>query len=839
VWAAGAILILENRRTSKTTFFASSWLLAVHSGGPNDGDLMMTMFSARVRTPMTRLLEALESRMLLSTSTFNGGYSFTNGSAGGGPNAIVVDANGNVFGSTSTGGASGYGTFFGLGAAGVGVVSPAILGNLDQTDTAGLAPNLVVDSSDDVFGTSRTGGVASNGAIYEVSALSRTPAVLYSFPYGAGVSPNPTLTIDAAGDLFGTTISGGANGNGQVFEISAGNHQFTTVYSFISTDGTPGPVVVDAAGNIFGATTTGGANETGEIFEILAGKHTLIPLASLPAGAGTPSLAVDASDNLFGTTQTGGTTGSGTIFEYKAASQSLVTLYNFPGGAASSLPNPQIVVDAFDDVFGTTANGGEGTAFELAAGQTAPTILHTFADSSPTYGLVAGPTGILYGITSNGGSDGEGNLFSIAVNTAPPATHVVFTEEPASGGAGTLGTITVTVEDVNGDVVVADHSKVTLKIESGPTGDKISGTVSAMAVKGVATFKKAVLAGAGTYTLEAVDGTLTAAVSASFTLLPTAPTHLVFVQQPTTTMAGAAVGPALTVEVEDKNGNLVTTDASTVTLAVSAKPAGGAVASGPLSVAAVNGVASFAGLIFDLAGTYSLVASDGALKGVKSKAFAVNAQAATAHLVVTEATGPTAVAGNKLTALTVMLKDQFGNLVKGNKSSVVLSGASGPAGGKVAGTVSASISSGTATFKNVTVTTAGTYTLQVADAAVVNAFNVPLLFIETITPGVTSVAAIKPAKSYAAGATITLHTALKSTAASTIPYGGTATITDSSGDVLGSVVISAKGAVTATISDLAAGTYSCTLAYAGDVDHTAAQSAAFTLVVNPPKVTGA
>ena len=205
------------------------------------------------------------------------------------------------------------------------------------------------------------------------------------------------------------------------------------------------------------------------------------------------------------------------------------------------------------------------------------------------------------------------------------------------------------------------------------------------------------------------------------------------------------------------------------------------------------------------------------------------------RLVLTQTPAATAVVGAKLSALTVVLKDQFGNVVKGNKSSVVVTAASGPAEGKVAGTVSASISSGTVTFKNVTVSEAGTYTLQVADPTLAGVSNVPVTFGETITPGVTSMAAVKPAKSYASGATIVLHTSLKSTAPSTIPYSGTATVTDTGGDVLGTVVVSAKGAVTATITDLAAGTYACALTYAGDVDHSPAGSAGFVLVVNPPK----
>ena len=191
-----------------------------------------------------------------------------------------------MFGTTSTGGAGGFGTFFGLGAAGIGTVAPAILGSLDQTDTAGALATIGVDAAGDVFGTSATGGTASNGAIYEVSAVARVPQVIFSFPFGAGAAPSPALTVDAAGDVFGTTVSGGANGDGQVFELAAGSHNFSTIYSFQSADGAAGPLLVDGNGNIFLATTTGGDNGAGTLNEIQAGKHSLISLGALAVGGG-------------------------------------------------------------------------------------------------------------------------------------------------------------------------------------------------------------------------------------------------------------------------------------------------------------------------------------------------------------------------------------------------------------------------------------------------------------------------------------------------------------------------------------------------------------------------
>jgi uncharacterized repeat protein (TIGR03803 family) len=891
-------------------------------------------------------MEGLESRLLLTTTyTFVPGYSFTGGSDGLSPIALVADGSGDVYGATFLGAQHGRGTIFKLGA---GATVPSTLSAFTGTDGVGAAPNLVVDASGNVFGTTPTGGTDSNGSIFEVSAATQTPQVIYSFLQSAGFDPSPTLTIDAQGNLFGTTISGGANGFGQVFEISAGTHSFSTLYSFSSSDGVPTSVAVDAEDDVFGVTSSGGTNGTGQIFAIVAGQHVLTPVASLPSGVGTPSITLDAQGNIFGTTETGGTSNDGTLFEYNATAHTLSTLYNFTGGADGDFPNAHLVVDAQDNIFGTTigptsGNGG-GVVFELAQGATSLTTLHTFTGSdgsSPTYGLVAGPTGTLYGVTSNGGADSDGTLFSLTSTTTSTPTQLAFTQEPASGtvgslgtlsvvvrdangavvtsdnsavtiqiasetsagtlggtvtvnavngiatfsglslptagtytleatdgalaaattsaftlaavpsvgtqlafvqspasgAAGALGTISVAVEDANGQVLTTDNSTVTLQIISGPAGAKLNGTLSANAINGVATFNTLSLGASGTYTLEATDGSLTAATSSPFAITAAASTgtHLVFVQKPTATTAGTPAAKSIVVYVEDKKNKLVTTDESIVTIAVSGKPVGGGLSSGTVSVEAVNGVATFSDLAFDVAGTYSLVVTDGVFKAVKSSAFVVSADLSTAHLVLTPPVVAAATVGTKLSGFSVTLRDQFGNLIKNNKSKVVVGVASGPAGGSVGGTVLASISSGTVAFKGVVVPTAGTYTLQVSDPTLGDTSNVPVTFTETVNLGTTAIPTIKPAKSYTFGKTISLSTTLKSTAPSTVLYSGTATITDSNGDVLGTVTVSTKGVVKATIAALAAGTYECTLNYSGDINHAAAQSTLFTLVVNPPK----
>jgi hypothetical protein len=185
--------------------------------------------------------------------------------------------------------------------------------------------------------------------------------------------------------------------------------------------------------------------------------------------------------------------------------------------------------------------------------------------------------------------------------------------------------------------------------------------------------------------------------------------QLAFVQQPTNVTAGGAITPAVTVDVEDSGGNLVTSDNSTVTISV----AGGSVTlDGTLTVAAVNGVATFNNLSLDLAGSYTLTASDGSLAGATSSSFTVN-PAATSKLVYVQEPSNISVGSAVSPSIILDLEDQFGNIATSDDSNVTLSVASGQGG--VTGTATVAASNGVATFSDVILDAAGSYTLTATD----------------------------------------------------------------------------------------------------------------------------
>lgn len=181
---------------------------------------------------------------------------------------------------------------------------------------------------------------------------------------------------------------------------------------------------------------------------------------------------------------------------------------------------------------------------------------------------------------------------------------------------------------------------------------------------------------------------------------PTAPpvaTQLAFSQQPTDATAGGAISPALQVEIRDANGNLVARARDPVTLAIGTNPPGGTLF-GTKTVSAVGGIATFAGLSIDKAGSgYTLVASSGSLASATSAAFGISPAAVTQLLFTTEP--PATVEGNVPLSppVRVTLQDAFGNVVP--TGTVTMSLDAGPwAGSALAGTLTASAASGVATF---------------------------------------------------------------------------------------------------------------------------------------------
>ncbi len=316
--------------------------------------------------------------------------------------------------------------------------------------------SLILDASGNLYGTTAIGGNSGKGcgggyegqgcgAVFELSPQAGggwTEKVLYSFKDNGtdGYDPMASLILDAAGNLFGTTSSGGANQYyGTVFELtpSASGAWTETVLRSFTFNGMDGngplnPLIFDAAGNLYGTTGFGG-NGGGAVFELThkAGKiwteKTLYSFSGGTDGSTPNALIFDASGNLYGTTYLGGLYGGGTVFEMKPEAGgrwAVKVLYSFPNpGTDGYKPYGGLALDA-GVLYGTTNLGGAygyGTAFELkplTGGGWAYKVLHSFGSGqdgqSPYAGLVVDAAGNLYGTTAHGGANNVyGTVFEV------------------------------------------------------------------------------------------------------------------------------------------------------------------------------------------------------------------------------------------------------------------------------------------------------------------------------------------------------------------------------------------------------------------------------------------
>lgn len=414
--------------------------------------------------------------------------------------SLASDADGNLFGATLNGGGSNdcCGTVFEVAKTTNGyAATPAVLFNFPSfTSPYGALPyaGLLVDSNNDLLGTTITGGATSYGTVFEMlktsTGYASAPSTLVNFNGSNGEGPNGGLIADSSGDLFGTTESGGANGFGAVFEVVATSSGYaSTPTTLVSFDGTNGwqptaGLVADSKGNLFGTTIKGGASYDpsnpyvhpgfGTVFEIAKTSKgyasTPITLFNFDGSVGANPVAeliFDANGNLFGTTETGGTYGYGTVFEIvKTASgyeSTPTVLVNFSGSDGAT-PFSGLIMDAAGNLFGTTFAGGslfnasdpvtypgDGTVFEItmtsSGYSSTPMTLVNFDGSNgaiPYATLIADAYGNLFGTTGSGGTVNKGTVFELSGSGFVPPTQFVGTPGTTNCTGGSVSALVQT-----------------------------------------------------------------------------------------------------------------------------------------------------------------------------------------------------------------------------------------------------------------------------------------------------------------------------------------------------------------------------------------------------------
>jgi uncharacterized repeat protein (TIGR03803 family) len=242
-----------------------------------------------------------------------------------------------------------------------------------------------------------------------------------------GSYPEGSL-IQSGSTLYGMTGSGGANGDGAIFQIGTDGTDFSLLHSFgAAGDGrTPLGTLMQSGSTLYGTTTGGGSSGRGTIFQIGAdgtGYNVLHSFAGGVSGGQTPSGAlVQSGSTLYGMTTRGGSDGLGTIFKIGADGTGFSLLHSFTGSASDGdRPDGYASLLLFGStLYGMTTRGGNdaaGTIFKIGTDGTGFGLLHSFTGGAsdgaiPTGALIqSGPT--FYGMTPNGGSNGDGTIFKI------------------------------------------------------------------------------------------------------------------------------------------------------------------------------------------------------------------------------------------------------------------------------------------------------------------------------------------------------------------------------------------------------------------------------------------
>lgn len=378
------------------------------------------------------------------TAHFQTLYMFRGGRDGIGPNGVVLDGTGNLYGTTAAGGepscplngSPGCGVVFRVNATGRETVLYRFSG--DDPDQGGTFGSVILDAAGNLYGTT-SGLPLFAGTVFTLEKSGRQ-TVLYSFKGGAdGGTPEAGLIQDVAGNLYGTTVFGGAFGQGVVFKLDSVGIE-SVLHNFRGVgDGTNtlAPLILDATGNLYGTASGGGSFQgpcagsgCGIVFKLAPnGKlKVLHTFTGRSDGAGPVGLIRNAAGSLFGTASSGadpdctvgGVTGCGVVFKVDAK-EKLTVLHTFTGGFDGGIPNTGLAQDAAGNLYGATAAGGasgKGVVFKLDnAGKL--TVLHAFtggSDGGNPDAVVLGSAGNLYGTTATGGpcrDQGCGVVFKI------------------------------------------------------------------------------------------------------------------------------------------------------------------------------------------------------------------------------------------------------------------------------------------------------------------------------------------------------------------------------------------------------------------------------------------
>jgi len=387
------------------------------------------------------------------TTIYNLGASVADGS--GSTSALLLGADGFLYGTTSSGGTNKAGTIFKLYPDGSAYSVLAQLAD-PSTQNQYAIPNLIFGTNGDLYGTKPGGGAEGYGLIFKIGPDGSGFATVRSFYQHGGDARGAGTTLIRASDslLYGTAPGGGIYNAGAIYRFSEDGSNYALIHSFVTSEGaSPTRLLEPLPGVLFGATASGGVSNMGTVFRVDTDGSNFTLLHSFTGGAadgqrplGGLVLAQDGA--LYGTTTYGGT-GFGTIYRLMPDGSAFQVVYAFLTSPNNGVvPVGPLVQGSDDALYGTTDAGGQsgrGSVFKVNTDGSGFTVLHQFTNDASDgggfsqSGLLVGPDNALYGVTA-AASSGSGCVFRVTQDGSQYTVLHLFTN---SDGWNPQGELTV------------------------------------------------------------------------------------------------------------------------------------------------------------------------------------------------------------------------------------------------------------------------------------------------------------------------------------------------------------------------------------------------------------
>ncbi len=369
-------------------------------------------------------------------------HSFS-GPDGNNPEAgLTMDAAGNLYGTTSAGGAHNQGTVFKMTHKSTGWIFTPLF-SFSGPDGNGPSARVMIGADGTLYGTTINGGAAGYGAVFRLQPPAGfcrsfqcpwTETVLYSFQGGTdGAYPEyGDLAFDPQGNIYGTASAGGIDGAncysggcGVVYKLShnGGSWTYSRVYAFQGQDDGMVPfggVILDAAGNLYGTGEAGGAYQSGVVYKLTPNgsgwtESVIYDFPNFNDGAFPYSgLIFDRFGNLYGTTFLGGGMGTGTVYELTPANGGWnFALLGSPSAYSGPIAAP--AMDAGGNLYGTVSfTFSSSEVFKLTHDGSSwiQTDFQGGSDGS-TGSLIVDRNNVVYGADYSGGQNDLGSVFTI------------------------------------------------------------------------------------------------------------------------------------------------------------------------------------------------------------------------------------------------------------------------------------------------------------------------------------------------------------------------------------------------------------------------------------------